>query len=245
MPRHTVRARVSAPPPTATNGSRRRPYPHRRQRIFDLLIVTPALVVAAPLIAAVAVAVRVALGKPVLFRQVRPGWHGQPFTLVKFRTMTDERDADGNLLPDSERITPFGRFLRHSSLDELPELWNIFKGDMSLVGPRPLLMRYLDRYSPEQMRRHDVRPGLTGWCQVNGRNALGWDDKFALDLWYVDNRSLYLDIKIIMVTVWKILKREGICHPGSATTLEFLGAPRPFEPLLCDNGDAAERHMQG
>jgi len=171
----------------------------------------------------VAVLVQFFSGSPVFFRQRRPGLHGEPFTICKFRTMTDVRDAQGNLLPDEQRLTPFGRFLRCTSLDELPELFNVLKGDMSLVGPRPLLMRYLDRYTPEQMRRHEVRPGITGWAQVNGRNALTWEQKFALDVWYVDHQSLWLDLKIIVLTVWKILKREGISQPGQATMEEFMG----------------------
>jgi sugar transferase EpsL len=158
-----------------------------------------------------------------LFRQRRPGLHGQIFTIIKFRTMTDVRDAQGNLLSDAERLTRFGRFLRSTSLDELPELWNVLRGDMSLVGPRPLLMQYLPRYTPEQARRHEVRPGVTGWAQVNGRNALSWEQKFALDVWYVDHVSLRLDAKIIALTVWKILQREGISQPGQATMEEFQG----------------------
>lgn len=159
----------------------------------------------------------------MLFRQMRPGLHGEPFTLYKFRTMTDARDADGNLLPDAQRLTRFGRFLRSTSLDELPELWNVLKGDMSLVGPRPLLMQYLERYTPEQKRRHEVRPGITGWAQVNGRNAITWEEKFALDVWYVDNQSLWLDLRILMLTVWKVLRREAISQAGNATMTEFMG----------------------
>ena len=170
--------------------------------------------------------VRVSLGAPILFHQLRPGLHGQPFTILKFRTMTDARDAQGNLLPDAERLTPLSRFLRSTSLDELPELWNVLKGDMSLIGPRPLLMQYLDRYTPEHARRHEVRPGITGWAQVNGRNALTWEQKFSLDVWYVDNLSLWLDLKIIAMTVWKILRREGISQPGQATAEEFRGTVR-------------------
>jgi sugar transferase EpsL len=161
-----------------------------------------------------------------LFRQQRPGLHGKPFFIYKFRTMTDARDAHGCLLPDGDRLTSFGRFLRSTSLDELPELINVLQGDMSLVGPRPLLMRYLDRYTPEQGRRHDVRPGLTGWAQVNGRNALTWEDKFELDIWYVDHQSWMLDLRIMAQTVWMILKREGISQPGHATMEEFLGTSR-------------------
>jgi sugar transferase EpsL len=193
------------------------------KRLFDLLLAVPTLIVLSPLLTVLALLVRAKLGAPVLFRQTRPGLHGKPFTLYKFRTMTDARDAQGNLLPDAERLTPFGRFLRSTSLDELPELWNVLKGDMSLVGPRPLLMQYLDRYTPEQARRHEVRPGITGWAQVNGRNALSWDEKFRLDVWYVDNMSLWLDLRIVALTVWKILKREGISQPGQATMEEFMG----------------------
>jgi len=201
------------------------------KRTFDLIASLLALVLLSPLLALIALLVRLKLGSPILFRQQRPGLHGKPFTLLKFRTMTDARDARGNLLPDAERLTPFGRFLRSASLDELPALFNVLKGDMSLVGPRPLLMQYLDRYTPEQMRRHEVKPGITGWAQacpergrrVNGRNALTWEQKFALDVWYVDNRSLWLDVKIIALTAWKILKREGISQPGQATMEEFMG----------------------
>lgn len=168
--------------------------------------------------------VRRKLGRPMFFRQMRPGLHGQPFQMVKFRTMTDTCGPDGQLLPDADRLTPFGRFLRASSLDELPELWNVLKGDMSLVGPRPLLMEYLPRYSVEQARRHEVRPGITGWAQVNGRNALSWEEKFKLDVWYVDHRSLWLDIKILWLTVRKVLVREGISGDGHATMSEFKGS---------------------
>jgi len=182
----------------------------------------PALLFLAPFLLALAFLVRLKLGAPVLFRQQRPGLHGKPFTLYKFRTMTDARDAQGALLPDAQRLTPFGRFLRSTSLDELPEFFNVLKGDMSLVGPRPLLMQYLDRYTPEQARRHEVRPGISGWAQVNGRNALTWEEKFALDVWYVDHVSLWLDLKIIALTVWKLLTREGITHPGEATMAEFM-----------------------
>ena len=163
------------------------------------------------------------MGSPVLFKQQRPGLHGKPFMMSKFRTMTDARDGDGNLLPDADRLTRLGRFLRSTSLDELPELFNVLKGDMSLVGPRPLLMRYLDRYTPEQARRHEVRPGITGWAQINGRNALSWEDKFTLDVWYVDHCSLLLDMRIILQTIWKVLRREGISQEGEATMSEFMG----------------------
>jgi lipopolysaccharide/colanic/teichoic acid biosynthesis glycosyltransferase len=168
--------------------------------------------------------VRSKLGSPVLFRQVRPGLNGKPFEMVKFRTMTDERGADGALLSDAQRLTPFGRFLRASSLDELPELWNVIKGDMSLVGPRPLLMEYLSLYTPEQARRHEVRPGITGWAQVNGRNAISWADKFALDVWYVEHLSLWLDVQILWRTVRKVLVRDGISAAGEATMTAFTGA---------------------
>ena len=176
-----------------------------------------------PSLAVVALLVRVKLGSPVLFKQIRPGLQGKPFTLFKFRTMTDARDADGRLLSDAGRLTKFGRFLRTTSLDELPELFNVLKGDMSLVGPRPLLMQYLERYTPAQARRHEVKPGITGWAQVNGRNAISWEEKFKLDVWYVDNWSLWLDVKIIFMTIWKIFKREGITQPGQVTMEEFRG----------------------
>lgn len=193
------------------------------KRFFDLIIVVPSVILLAPLFIIIWFLVRFKIGKPALFRQQRPGLHGKPFQILKFRTMSDARDSEGNLRPDAERLTRFGRFLRATSLDELPELWNVLKGDMSLVGPRPLLIQYLDRYTPEQARRHEVRPGITGWAQVNGRNAITWEEKFKLDVWYVDNWSLWLDIKIIGMTLWKILKREGISHPGQATMEEFMG----------------------
>ena len=183
------------------------------------------LVLAAPLLV-LALLVGSRLGHPVLFRQRRPGLHGKPFEMVKFRTMTDARGPDGQLLPDAERLTRFGRLLRATSLDELPELWNVLKGDMSLVGPRPLLMEYLPLYSPEQARRHEVRPGITGWAQVNGRNALSWDAKFQLDVWYVEHRSLWLDIRILWLTVRKVLVREGISAAGEATMARFTGGKR-------------------
>jgi sugar transferase EpsL len=198
-------------------------YHRYGKRALDLALTIPALIVLSPVLLLIALSVRLTLGAPILFRQMRPGLYGKPFTLYKFRTMTDARDAQGNLLPDAARLTPFGRFLRATSLDELPELWNVLKGDMSLVGPRPLLMQYLDRYTPEQARRHDVRPGITGWAQVNGRNALTWEQKFALDVWYVDHLSFWLDLKIIALTLWKILKREGISQPGQATVEYFHG----------------------
>jgi sugar transferase EpsL len=193
------------------------------KRIFDLIAVTLGLILLSPFILLTALSVRIFLGTPTLFRQQRPGYKGRPFFIYKFRTMTDASDAAGNLLPDSERLTRLGRFLRALSLDELPELINILRGEMSLVGPRPLLMEYLERYSSEQMRRHDVYPGLTGWAQVNGRNAITWQDKFALDIWYVDHWSFWLDIKIILMTLWKVVKREGINQPGQASTEYFMG----------------------
>lgn len=198
------------------------------KRLLDLLLVIPALLLLSPLLALLTLLVRLKLGSPVLFRQQRPGLHGRPFTMLKFRTMTGARDSQGNLLADKERLTPFGRFLRNASLDELPELFNVLRGDMSLVGPRPLLLEYLERYTPEQRRRHEVRPGITGWAQVNGRNGISWEEKFRLDVWYVDHHSLALDLRIIFLTFWKILKREGISQPGHATMEEFYGsATRP------------------
>lgn len=199
----------------------RKDYPLKR--LFDVIGAGCALLLVAPLLALIALLVRFTIGAPVVFHQQRPGLHGQPFTLYKFRTMTDARDENGNLLPDAERLTRIGRFLRRTSLDELPEFFNVLKGDMSLVGPRPLLMQYLDRYTPEQARRHEVRPGITGWAQINGRNALSWEEKFALDVWYVDNHSLILDVKILLMTVVKVLKREDISQEGQATMQEFIG----------------------
>ncbi|MFV9657096.1 sugar transferase [Pseudomonas sp. NY15366] len=193
------------------------------KRLFDLVIASFALLLLFPVLLLVAWLVHRRLGSPVLFRQVRPGLHGKPFEMVKFRTMRDAVDNEGNALPDAERLNPFGRFLRSTSLDELPELWNVIKGDMSLVGPRPLLMEYLPLYSTEQARRHDVRPGITGWAQVNGRNAVSWPEKFALDIWYVDNRSLLLDIRILFLTIKKVFVREGISAEGQATASRFTG----------------------
>ena len=193
------------------------------KRLFDITAALVALLLLCLPLLALTLLVAAKLGRPAFFRQVRPGMHGQPFEMVKFRTMTDARGADGALLPDADRLTPFGRFLRASSLDELPELWNVLKGEMSLVGPRPLLMEYLPLYSPQQARRHEVRPGITGWAQVSGRNALGWDEKFKLDVWYVDHRSLWLDIKILWLTVKKVLVREGISAAGEATMPRFTG----------------------
>ena len=193
------------------------------KRLFDLLASAIGLLILAVPLALLAWQVRRKLGSPVLFTQVRPGLHGKPFRMVKFRTMTVTRDASGTLLPDAQRLTSFGRFLRATSLDELPELWNVLRGEMSLVGPRPLLMEYLPLYSPEQARRHEVRPGITGWAQVNGRNAISWADKFALDVWYVDNRSLWLDLRILGLTVRKVLVRDGISAAGEATMPKFVG----------------------
>jgi sugar transferase EpsL len=193
------------------------------KRICDFLAAALALLLLAPVLLVVALLVRVFLGAPVLFRQTRPGLGAAPFQMVKFRTMTDARDARGELLPDHERLSPFGRLLRRMSLDELPELWNVLKGDMSLVGPRPLLMEYLPLYSPEQARRHDVRPGLTGWAQVNGRNAVDWSSRLAMDVWYVDHRSLALDLRILWLTFGKVFRAEGISQSGHATMEKFRG----------------------
>ena len=194
------------------------------KRLFDIVVSACALLVLALPLWVLMWQVRRKLGSPVFFTQVRPGLHGKPFKMVKFRSMTSECGPDGELLPDAVRLTPFGRFLRAASLDELPELWNVLKGDMSLVGPRPLLMEYLPLYSLEQARRHEVRPGITGWAQVNGRNAIGWEDKFKLDVWYVDHRSLWLDIKILWLTIKKVLVRDGISAAGEATMGKFTGS---------------------
>ncbi|MFH4515957.1 sugar transferase [Vibrio alginolyticus] len=193
------------------------------KRIFDFTASLCGLILLSPIIALVAWKIRKNLGSPVLFRQTRPGLNGKPFEMVKFRTMKDAVDAQGDPLPDSERMTPFGDKLRNSSLDELPELWNVLKGEMSLVGPRPLLMQYLPLYNKEQARRHEVRPGVTGWAQINGRNAISWEDKFKLDVWYVDNRNLWLDIKVLFLTVKKVFIKEGISAEGEATMPYFEG----------------------
>lgn len=194
------------------------------KRLFDLVITVPAIIIMAPYLGIVAFLLRLNLDSDSpFFCQRRLGLCGKPFTLYKFRTMNDVRDSRNSVLPDSERLTRFGKILRSASLDELPELWNVIKGDMSLVGPRPLLVEYLDRYTPEQARRHEVKPGITGWAQVNGRNALTWKEKFALDVWYMDNMSFWLDVKILAMTVWKVIKREGINQPGQATMEEFRG----------------------
>jgi len=195
----------------------------RSKRIFDLALTLPGLILISPALLILALLVRILHGRPLLFKQVRPGYRGELFTLYKFRTMTEKRDADGELLPDEERLTRLGRFLRNSSLDELPELLAVLRGQMSLVGPRPLLVQYLDHYTQEQARRHDVLPGITGWAQIHGRNILTWKEKFHLDVWYVDHWSLGLDIKILARTFWKVFKREGISQPGHATADLFMG----------------------
>lgn len=194
------------------------------KRALDVIGASCALLAFGPVMIYIALRIWREMGSPVLFRQVRPGLYGKPFVMYKFRTMTEARDAEGNLLPDEMRLTRFGRFLREHSLDELPEFFNVLKGDMSLVGPRPLLMEYLDRYTPEQARRHQVKPGITGWAQVNGRNALSWEEKFKLDVWYVDNWNLLLDLKILLMTIVKVLRREGISAKGHATMPEFKGS---------------------
>lgn len=193
------------------------------KRLLDIIIASIALILLSPLYAIVAYKVKKNLGSPVLFRQVRPGLYGKPFEMIKFRTMKDAVDEQGNPLPDSERLTPFGQMLRSTSLDEMPELWNVIKGDMSIVGPRPLLMEYLPLYSPEQAKRHNVRPGMTGHAQVNGRNAIGWEEKFKLDTWYVENQSIWLDFKIMFKTVHKVLAKDDISAKGEATMTKFTG----------------------
>jgi sugar transferase EpsL len=193
------------------------------KRALDLVITIPGIIVFSPFLLIISILVLVNFGTPILFRQKRPGYRSKPFYVYKFRTMTDARDAQSNLLPDSQRITRLGRFLRSTSLDELPEMFNVLKGEMSWVGPRPLLMQYLERYSPEQARRHDVLPGITGWAQINGRNSLTWEEKFNLDVWYVDHQSFGLDIKILLISILKVLRREGINQPGQATAEEFMG----------------------
>jgi lipopolysaccharide/colanic/teichoic acid biosynthesis glycosyltransferase len=193
------------------------------KRSFDISVALLALIVLAPILIVIALLGLVSVGRPILFSQTRPGRGGKPFVMYKFRTMSNERDDDGRVLPDAARLTRFGGFLRSTSLDELPELWNVLTGDMSLVGPRPLLMEYLPLYTSEQARRHEVRPGMTGWAQINGRNALTWEEKFDLDVWYVDNRSFWLDLRILGATMVMVLKREGISHPDSATMPKFTG----------------------
>ena len=197
------------------------------KRVLDVVCSGLGLLVLSPVLLVLAILIALRLGRPVLFTQTRPGLHGKPFRMFKFRSMTSACDASGNLLPDDQRLTPFGQRLRSTSLDELPGLWAVLKGDMSLVGPRPLLMEYLPLYTPEQARRHEVRPGITGWAQVNGRNAISWEEKFALDVWYVENQSLWLDIKILLLTVKKVLVRDGITAEGEATMSRFTGSPKP------------------
>ena len=196
------------------------------KRLLDLVGAASCIVMLSPVLAILASLVRWRLGSFVLFRQLRPGLHGEPFSIYKFRTMRSARDEHGKLLPDGERLSTLGRWLRATSLDELPELWNVLRGDMSLVGPRPLLMEYLERYTPEQARRHEVKPGITGWAQVNGRNAITWEEKFRLDVWYVNHVSFWVDLKILLMSLWKVVRREGISQPGCATTQEFLGPLR-------------------
>ncbi len=193
------------------------------KRTIDILVSALGLLVLAPLLMGLVILVRVKLGSPVFFKQARPGLFGRPFDMLKFRSMTSEKDQEGNLLPDDQRLTKFGRFLRASSMDELPGLWNVLIGNMSLVGPRPLLMEYLPLYSADQAKRHNVRPGITGWAQVNGRNTLSWEDKFILDVWYVEHQSIWLDIKILFLTVLKVVKKEGISQQGQATMQKFTG----------------------
>lgn len=194
------------------------------KRFFDVVIAAAGLLLLSPLLLILASLIRLRLGSPVLFRQTRPGFRGRPFRLIKFRTMTSEKAPDGQLLPDGYRLTSFGRFLRSTSLDELPELWNVLRGEMSIVGPRPLLMEYLPLYSADQRRRHDVRPGITGWAQVNGRNALTWEEKFMLDLWYVENRTIWLDMRILGLTLIRIVTRQGVSQPGHVTADPFRGS---------------------
>jgi sugar transferase EpsL len=199
------------------------------KRAFDLVVALVGLLFLSPLLAIIAGAIYATMGSPVHFRQQRPGLHGKPFAILKFRTMTNTRDADGNLLPAEERVTLLGQFLRRTSLDELPELFNVLQGDMSLVGPRPLLMQYLELYTPEQMRRHDVKPGISGWAQVNGRNTISWEEKFALDVWYVDNQSIGLDLKILLMTVWKVLRREAVDKAGYVGQEYFTGSHQQMQ----------------
>jgi lipopolysaccharide/colanic/teichoic acid biosynthesis glycosyltransferase len=196
------------------------------KRIVDVLGAAAGLIVFLPVLFILCALILIRMGRPIFFKQIRPGRFGKPFEMIKFRTMLEARDKQGELLSDAERLTPFGQFLRSSSLDELPELWNVLTGDMSLVGPRPLLMEYLPLYTPEQARRHELRPGVTGWAQVNGRNAISWEDKFALDVWYVDNRTLWLDVKIILMTIQKVIKRDGISSAGEATMSKFEGVEK-------------------
>jgi sugar transferase EpsL len=223
-------------------------YRHSLKRIFDLLAASLLLLVATPVMVVVWATVRVFLGRPVLYRQVRPGLSGEPFIIYKFRTMLDVHDRNGDLLPDTERTTPVGQRLRSFSLDELPELFNVLKGEMSLVGPRPLLMQYLPRYSPEQSRRHDVRPGITGWAQINGRNALPWDERLAMDVWYVDHQSFRLDLRILFTTFFNVIRRKDISQEGYFSSPEFFGTPsgtappEPHLPCGSSSGVSITRH---
>ena len=205
------------------------------KRIFDVALTTIGLVLLSPILLIITIMIWSKYGRPIFFIQKRPGYQGKPFYIYKFRTMSNEKDDSGKLLPDGQRITPLGSFLRSYSLDELPELFNVIRGEMSLVGPRPLLMQYLDRYTPRQARRHEVLPGITGWAQIHGRNALTWEDKFEYDIWYVDHWSLLLDIKILMITFWKVIKREGINQPGAATAEEFMGSAAPKDSVSDKN----------
>jgi len=202
------------------------------KRVIDMILSGLALIILSPLLVIISLVILIKMGMPILFKQMRPGLNGKPFFMYKLRTMTNEKDEKGNPLSDEQRLTRLGRFLRSTSLDELPELFNVLKGDMSLVGPRPLLMQYLARYTPEQARRHEVKPGITGWAQVNGRNAITWEEKFALDVWYVDNWSLWLDIKILAMTVVKVFKREGISAKGEATMPEFMGSTGSIHDVI-------------
>ena len=210
------------------------------KRVIDVVLVLIGMALLSPVFVVMAWRVRRELGSPVLFRQLRPGRDGELFELRKFRTMTDERGPDGELLPDEERLTDFGRWLRSTSLDEIPEMVNVLKGEMSLVGPRPLLVEYLERYNPTQARRHEVRPGITGWSQINGRNNMSWDDKLALDVWYVDHRSLWLDVRILLTTLWVMVARQGVSLDGHATTVPFLGSVTPSEEDASADGQEGE-----
>ena len=196
------------------------------KRLFDIFSSVIALLILSPVLIITAIIVRIKTGSPVLFRQERPGLNGKGFIIYKFKTMTDQKDEAGRLLPDEKRLKAFGKFLRSTSLDELPELLNVLKGDMSIVGPRPLMMKYLNRYTPEQARRHEVKPGITGWAQINGRNTVAWEEKFKLDVWYVDNQSFWLDIKIIFITIWQVITRQGVTQEGRATVDEFFGTQK-------------------
>lgn len=215
------------------------------KRVCDVIIASSLLLFLSPVLLVIALMIKFSMGSPIVFRQVRPGLHGQPFVMYKFRTMRDARNAQGILLPDAERLTKLGRFLRNTSLDELPELFNVIRGDMALVGPRPLLMEYLPLYSPEQRRRHEVRPGITGWAQVNGRNAITWEEKFSHDLWYIDNRSLLLDLKILLMTIVSVLKRDGVSADGHATMPMFEGTAKTDEANVAESRSPRVRGFEG